>query len=76
MVARYDAKVFNVPLHPEQSKLPVLTAIMSKEMYTKEVQTMFPDMNCCRLSSSITFSEDWVQDRARAAEKAFITVKK
>ena len=33
-------------------------------------------MKCVRLSSSITFSEDWVQDRARAAENAFITVKK
>jgi hypothetical protein len=44
MVATYDAKVFNVPLIPEQSKSPVLTAIMSKEMYIKEIQTMFPKL--------------------------------
>jgi hypothetical protein len=49
---------------------------MSKEMTIKEIQTMFPNMNCGRLSSNIKFSEDWVLDRARAAEKAFITVKK
>ena len=60
MVATHDAKVFNVSLIPEPSKSPVLTAIMSKEMYIKEIQTMIPDMNCGQLSSSITFSEDWV----------------
>ena len=76
MVAAHDAKVFNVPLIPDPSKSPVLAAIMSKEMYIKEIQTMFPDMNCGRLSSNITFSEDWVRDRARAAEYAFNTVKK
>ena len=76
MVAKHDAKVFNVSLIPERSKSSVLTTIMSKEMYIKEIQTMFPDMNCGRLSSNITFSEDWVQDRARAAKYAFNTVKK
>jgi hypothetical protein len=76
MVASHDAKVFNVPLIPDPSKSPVLAAIMSKEMYIKEIQTMFPDMNCGQLSSNITFSEDWVRDRARAAEYAFNTVKK
>ncbi len=45
LVARYDAKVFNVPPIPKQSKSLVLTALMSKGMYIKEIQTMFPDMN-------------------------------
>ena len=60
IIATHDAKVFKVPLIPEPSKLPVFAAIMSKKMYIKEIQTMFPNMNCGRLSSNITFSEDWV----------------
>ena len=55
MVATYDVKVFNVPLLPECGISLVLTAIMSKEMYIKEIQTMFPNMNCGRLSISSHF---------------------
>jgi hypothetical protein len=37
---------------------------------------MYPDVQCGRLSSNITFSEDWARDWAGAAEKAFSITKK
>ena len=64
-----DPKETHVQHATEQRQSQGLTSITSKENFIKKIQKMYPDMNCGRLSSSITFSEDWVRDKQELLKK-------
>jgi hypothetical protein len=54
----------------------VLKYPTTNDLYLQAIQEMYPGINTGRLSSNLTYYENWEQVRATAALKAFTTVKK
>jgi hypothetical protein len=71
-----NAKEMDI-LHVEKQKqLSLLKPMSTNDLYLKVIQEMYPGMNTGRLSSNLTYYENWAQVRATASLKAFTTVKK
>ena len=71
-----DAKDTDIHLVADQKELTVLKTPTTKDLYLQAIQEMYPGINTGRLSSNLTYFENWTQVRATAAFKAFTTVKK
>ena len=77
-IARKESNAEEMDIHhvAEQKELSVLKSTTTKDLYLRAIQEMYPGINTGRLSSNMTFYENWAQVRATAALKAFTTVKK
>lgn len=71
-----DAKDMDIHHVADQKELSVLKSPTTNDLYLQAIQEMYPGINTGRLSSHLTYYEDWAQVRATAALKAFTTVKK
>jgi hypothetical protein len=71
-----DAKDTDIHHVADQKELTVLKSPTTKDLYLQAIQEMYPGINTGRLSSNLTYYENWAQVRATAALKAFTTVKK
>ena len=71
-----DAKDMDIHHVANQKELSVLKSPTTNDLYLQAIQEMYPGINTGRLSSHLTYYEDWAQVRATAALKAFTTVKK
>jgi hypothetical protein len=60
----------------KQKQLSVLKSTMTRDIYLRAVQEMYPGINTGQLSSIFTYYENWTQIRVTAALQAFTTVKK
>ena len=54
----------------------MLKSPITNDLYLRAIQEMYPGINTGRLSSNLTYYENWTQVRATVALKAFTTVKK
>jgi hypothetical protein len=70
-----NAKDMDIPHVPMQKQLSMFKSTTTKDLYLRAIQEMYPGVNTVRLSSNLTFYENWAQVRATAALKAFITVR-
>jgi len=70
-----NAKDMDVSHVAEPKQLSVLKSTTTMDLYLRAVKEMYPGINTGRLSSNMTFDENWAQVRATAALKAFTTVR-
>ena len=64
-----DAKDMGIHHVAEKKDLSVLKSTTTKDLYLRAIQEMYPGINTGRLSSTMTFYENWAQVRATAALK-------